>query len=296
MKYEGDAMSRFWMLLILGGLLQGPLQAQSASNWRANSLTGASASVAKPDDTLPDLLPSPHGKTTLLGGVIRTVDPVRDQLNLQTFGGGKMIILFDGRTHVYRDGQTASLQELKSGDRIYADTALAGNDIFAKNVRIVSADRSGEGNGQIVSYEKADGELLLRDTLSPEPAKLHVASNVSILCKDISCSASDLRSGALVSLVFHPDKDGHPLVTEITIFAAPGAAFSFVGRVVHIDLHANLLVVVDPRDNKSYDIHLQPGLARLNDLHEGADVTITTAFDGTVYTANAITIHPPVAK
>jgi hypothetical protein len=237
-------------------------------------------------------LPAPHGKTSLLGGTIRTVDPVRDQLTLLIFGGGKQTILFDDRTHVYRDGQTASLQDLKIGDRIYADTALAGNDIFAKNLRIITADRSGLANGQIVSY--ADGEMLLRDTLSPEPAKLRVAPNASIVCKDVACTPADLRAGALVAITFHPDKEGRPEVSAITILAAPGSTFSFTGHVVHIDLRANLLVVVDPRDNKSYDINLQPNLARITEIHEGTDVTVTTAFDGSHYTASAITINPPM--
>jgi hypothetical protein len=50
-----------------------------------------------------------------------------------------------------------------------------------------------------------------------------------------------------------------------------------------------LLVLVDPRDSKSYDIHFNPAMAGIEDrLHEGSDVTVTTTFDGVRYTAKSI--------
>ena len=36
-----------------------------------------------------DLLAMPRGKSTVIGGMISGVDPVRDQLTLKVFGGGR---------------------------------------------------------------------------------------------------------------------------------------------------------------------------------------------------------------
>jgi hypothetical protein len=290
------------ILLILNSLgvcqlqifAQATTASASGSNWRVAS--SGQAGAAKTDAAVPDLLPEPKGKTSLIGGTIRSIDSVRDQLSLQIFGGGKTTLLFDDRTRVYRDGEAASLRDLQPGARLYADTALAGKDIFAKNLRIVSEKRSGRGNGQVVAFEAASGELLLRDELSPEPVKLHLASDAAVSCKDRACAAGDLRPGALVSVVFHPGDEGSPVVSQVSILATPGAEFSFSGRVVKIDLHANLLVIVDPRDQKTYEINVQPGMAQIHELHEGSDASLVTSFDGTHYTARAITIHPLPAK
>jgi hypothetical protein len=299
-------MSRFLVviLLILNSVAvferhvfaQSATASASGSNWRvANSTSGAAAGT-KTHAALPDLLPEPTGKTSLIGGTIRSVDSVRDQLSLQIFGGGKTTLLFDDRTRVYRDGEAASLRDLQPGARLYADTALAGKDVFAKNLRIVSEKRSGRGNGQVVDFEAASGELLLRDELSPEPVKLRLASDATVSCGDRACAAADLRAGALVSVVFHPGNGGTPVVSQVSILAQPGAEFSFSGRIVKIDLRANLLVLVDPRDRKSYEINVQPGMARINELREGSEASVVTSFDGTHYVASAITINPPPAK
>jgi hypothetical protein len=298
-------MSRFPIIVILlilnsVGVLHLQILAQSTtasasgSSWRVAS--SGQAGAAKADAALPDLLPEPKGKTSLIGGTIRSVDAVRDQLSLQIFGGGKTTLLFDERTHVYRDGEAASLRDLQPGARLYADTALAGKDIFAKNLRIVSERRSGRGSGQVVAFEPGSGELLLRDELSPEPVKLHLASDAAVSCKDRACAVADLRPGALVSVVFHPGDEGSPVVSQVSILASPGAEFSFSGRIVKIDLHANLLVIVDPRDQKTYEITVQPGMAQLHELREGSDASVVTSFDGTHYAASAITIQPPPAK
>jgi hypothetical protein len=44
---------------------------------------------------LPSLQPAPKGKSTILGGEIRNVDPVRDQLTLRVFDQHQLKTLFD---------------------------------------------------------------------------------------------------------------------------------------------------------------------------------------------------------
>ena len=52
------------------------------------------------------------------------------------------------------------------------------------------------------------------------------------------------------------------------------------------------LVVLDPRDEKSYQIHFDPGpIPASRSLHPGSEVSVTANFDGTQYVANQITIQ-----
>jgi hypothetical protein len=68
-------------------------------------------SDSAPSD-FPSLPPAPQGKSTILGGAIKSVDPVRDQLTLKIYGQRPTKILFDERTQVYRDGKPVSLHDL----------------------------------------------------------------------------------------------------------------------------------------------------------------------------------------
>ena len=66
----------------------------------------------------------------------------------------------------------------------------------------------------------------------------------------------------------------------------------FVGNVVFLDLHSGLLALLDPRDNKRYDVSFDAARFPMSrELHEGADVTLTADFDGSRYVASAITIN-----
>ena len=61
-----------------------------------------------------ELLPQPRGQTTLVGGTIRLLDQVRDQVTVRVFGGRDMVVLFDDRTHFFRDGVAAAPATCKS--------------------------------------------------------------------------------------------------------------------------------------------------------------------------------------
>ena len=244
-----------------------------------------------------ELLPQPRGQTTLVGGTVRLLDPVRDQVTVRVFGGRDMVVLFDDRTHFFRDGVAAGAGDLQIGARVYLDTAMAGSGIFARSVRILTQSANGQSNGQLQSYDAASGELVLRDVLAPEPANFRLAPGATVLRDGKPASPSELRPGSLVSLKFSPSVKGPGMVREISILAGPGGTFVFAGRVSHLDLHIGLLVLVDPRDSKSYDIHFDPAMNGIEDrLHEGGDVTVTTTFDGANYTASSIVINAVPAK
>jgi hypothetical protein len=275
-----------------------PLVARGAANVTTVS-PGTVSPVNPKDETrpLPDIPPLPAGKATLVGGTIDKVDHIRDRLVLQVFGGGRTAVLFDERTNVFRGNQAGSLDDLKNGERIYADTMLDGTDIFARNIRIVPQGPTGQSSGQVVDYQPGSRELTLRDTLSPEPVTLHLAGDVVVARGDRTVRPEELSPGTLVNLTFSPGNGEDPLVRQISILASPGAAFLFAGRVEHLDLHSGLLVLVDPRDNKNYEVYFDPSDRRFTrDLRQGANVTVQASFDGTRYQSRDITVNSAGAK
>jgi len=257
---------------------------------------GSTSSDLAATTSLPDLLPKPEGNATLVGGTVRKVDLVRDQLTVQVFGGGNQRILFDDRTHFYRGDTQGSMKDLANGERVYVDTVLAGTDIFARNIRVETGHPIGQSNGQVVSYDAGSGELTVTDTLSPEPVRLHLSPGTTFVHDNHAASASELQPGTLIALTFGPENGGHDVVHQVTILAEPGSTFTFIGRISYLDVHRGRLVVVDPRDQKSYDVQFDPATVKgvSDDLREGMDVTVITSFDGNAYIANSITIdHNP---
>jgi hypothetical protein len=277
--------------------------ARLVANNAAHEATSADVAspVARPAKgsalTLQEVPPLPAGKATLLGGTIQTVDHVRDRLVLKVFGGSRTAVLFDERTRVFRDGKNASLDDLRNGERAYVDTTLDGTDIFARNIRIAAQAATGQSSGQIVDFQPGKGELLVRDTISPEPVKMRLASNAVILQQGRVAPPSELQPGTLVNVTFLPGNGEVPNVQQISILATPGTAFVFSGRIEHLDLHRGLLVLVDPRDNKSYEVHFDPaarGLTR--NLKQGDDVTVQANFDGTRYQSRDIAVNSVSAQ
>lgn len=241
--------------------------------------------------SLPGLPPPPSGKTTLLGGTIGKVDHIRDRLLLDLFGGGQYVVLFDERTQVLRQGGRASVDDLKNGERVYVDTTLDGTDIFARTVRLTDTIPTGQSSGQILSFESEQNELILRDALSPEPVKMRIATDTVIQRGDQNASPSDLRPGSLVEVSFLPGFGGMPKISRITLLASPGALFVFSGHIQDLDLHRGLLVLLDPRDNHSYEVTVGPSTQHLmHDLRQGMDVTVQANFNGTSYEARDITV------
>lgn len=285
-------------LLVLGGLVYAQAAATLPS-FAANEAAGEAVQPTAKSDAgaLSDLPALPPGKATLLGGTISTVDHLRDRMILQVFGGRRTVVTFDDRTRVYRDGKAASLDDLKSGERVYADTVLDGTKVFARNIRVATGSPLGQSNGQVVSFEPANGELTFRDTISLTPWRMRLAHDTIILRGDRPALPEELRSGTLVTVDFLAGSGGQAMVRQISILASPGTAFVFSGLLEHLDLRRGLLVVVDPRDKKGYELYFDPtvrGLTR--DLREGANVTVYADFDGSRYAARSITLNTPSSQ
>jgi hypothetical protein len=256
--------------------------------------------------SLPSLPAIPKGKSTILGGEIRSVDPVHDRFTLKVFGQRPVKILFDERTEVYLDGKRIPLRELRSVDHGSVQTVLDGTDVFALSVHMLSRSAEGEYQGYVLNYDPVTMELAINTPMSRKPFKLTVKANsaFSRIGEPAFTSAhpagpSDLVKGTLIAVTFEADKAGRGIANKISILATPGSAFVFSGILSSFDLHAGMMVLVDPRDDKTYQISFDSArLPGSRSVHEGDSVNVTATYDGTRYLANGITVNegPPISN
>ena len=245
------------------------------------------------------LIPAqPRGKSTILGGEIRSIDPVRDELKLKIYGQRPMKILFDERSQIYRDGKRIPLRDLGPADHASVQTLLDGTDVYALSIHILSQSPEGEYQGRVVDYNSNTNELTMSSVLFHEPLKLILRSGTPVarVGQDSYTSgqrgAADLVPGALISVTFRSDKQGGGVVDQISVMATPGSAFVFTGDVSSLDMHAGMLTLVDPRDEKGYEVSFSSSLLPASqNLHPGDHVVIDADFDGKRYVASAITIN-----
>jgi hypothetical protein len=240
----------------------------------------------------------PRGKTTILGGEIRNFDPVRDQFSLRSYGERPMRIWFDERTQVYRDGERISVRDLGPEAHASVETTLDGANVFAVSIHLLSGTAEGECEGRVVRYDPDKGELVVSSQMSPAPLTFLVPANASIARVGEreftagSSGLSDLVAGALVSVSFGAGTARRNVAREIKVMAVPGAAFQFSGNISFLDMHTGTMVLVDPRDGKSYQIHFDSARLRTSEtLHPEANVSVTATYDGTGYAASAITAN-----
>jgi hypothetical protein len=239
----------------------------------------------------------PNGKSTVIGGVIRSVDPVRDQMTLGVYGGGKPLkILFDERTQFYRDGVKTPLDDMRPDDHASVETLLDGDNVFAVSVHMLSRSPMGECQGQVLAFDPRNGEVTVRNILSGQPIKLRVEPRTTIARMGQPAFASsvtgtsDLMRGALLSIKFE-SYDGVGIADAISILATPGSGFYFSGNVTYLDLHAGILALTDPRDQSNYTIAFDPArFPASRQLHEGSRVGVDASFDGRHYVANKLNI------
>jgi hypothetical protein len=247
--------------------------------------------VAEPASLIPDLPPVRQAKATLIGGTVERLDRVRDQLTVRVFGGGRMSVLFDPRTHVYRGSTETTIADLKLGDRIYLDTILDGSTVFARTVRLKTAQAQGESQGVVLKYRADHGELTLRDSISPGPLRVRLSSSTRFLQGDRAVSADTLSEGTLVAVKFGSEGNGREVAREISILALPGTRYTFAGQVMHIDLRTGLIAIHSSTDRKTYEVYLDPAATPDDNLHAGARVTVLANFDGSRYVARSVTIN-----
>ncbi|HEY5255227.1 MAG TPA: hypothetical protein VIJ53_11275 [Acidobacteriaceae bacterium] len=289
-------MIRFFAGVLLAGMAMAPMSLAAQNSIQSADIQPAPTAQAGAGDRSA-LPPPPKGRSTVEGGTIRSVDPVRDQLVLSVYGTKPMKILYDERTLVYRDGVKAPLSDLHAQDHASIQTVLDGTKIYALSIHMLSKAPEGEAQGQVQNYDAGTGMLTVTAALSGQPITLHVPAGTSIVgvgqlaVSSPSAGLQDLVKGTLVSVKFDSSNNGRGVARQISILATPGSSFVFTGNVVSLDLAANRLVLLDPKDDQTYSIVFDRSRFPMSqDLHVGSHVTVTTNFDGSHYVATAAKI------
>ena len=244
--------------------------------------------------------PLPPAKdSTIFGGAIRKIDPVRDQFMLDIYGQHPMKVLFDERTQVYRDGVKIPLHDLGPADHASVQTALDGTRIFAISVHILSTIPQGQYRGRVLRFDESTGELRLDASPSPQPFHRVRSRQRDIVRKGQPAftqeGAGRWRSAPRRSRRCHI-RLRRRRARRRQSDRGPGSS----RRLLHLQRRYYRaecgfrlsLTLVDPRDQKSYQISFIPSafpLART--LHIGQRVRITASFDGSSYLASDITAY-----
>ncbi len=234
--------------------------------------------------------PLPKTTTSLVGGRVTKIDGVHSKLGVKVFGGGgQWDIAFDERTRFFRDGNETTFANVKKGDRVYVDTQLDNHRIFARNVRVVTKTGPADARGQVTSFN--NGVMTVRDDLSTQPVEIRVTGNTQIRRGDSPASPAELKPGSLVKVRFSPDKEHHGDAQTITVLAASGETFTFVGKVTYLDLSTGVLAVDNRSDDRTYDLSLDKDTKLPSNLTIGSDVTVAAVFDGRQYKASSINVE-----
>jgi len=261
--------------------------------------TRAMLEADPPDGRLADLPPLPPAKdSTIFGGAIRKIDPVRDQFMLDVYGQRPMKVLFDERTQVFKNGVKIPVHDLAPADHASVQTALDGTRIFAISVHILSSIPEGRYRGRVIRFDDASGELRLDAAPSPRPFVVSVPFNAAIArigqsaFTAMSPGRGDLRPGALVDVTFASGGGPVGVASKIDVLAVPGASFAFSGTITSLDLGTGTLVLVDPRDEQSYQIQFFPSeIPDSQNLRVGQRVRLDASYDGSSYIASDIAAY-----
>lgn len=283
-------MERVLALVVLGGVALAPHALVHAQSEQAPAVNPS----LKTNNRAVDIPAPPKGKSTIEGGAIRSVDHVRDQFLLDVYGQKPMKVLYDARTQVFRDGKPIPLRDLGPAQHASVQTTLDGAQIFAITVHILGEAPEGDFQGRVVSFDPATGRLTMSASNGGEPFTVQVSQDTSIKRQGQSSFTSgqsgttDLVKGSLVALTFAADSKGKGIARQITILATPGASFVFSGNITALDLHAGSLVLVDPRDERTYQIAFDTHAGNVQDLRNGQHVRVSADYDGSRYVATQI--------
>ena len=249
--------------------------------------------LADPGDVADLLAPRPlnPSKLSLIGGTVKSIDQIRDHMSVQIYGGKALSVKFDQRTHFYRDGKETTQLAVKHGDHVYLDTQLFDGSVFAKNVHIETGSSAADANGQIVSYSRKNGDMVIEDQLAGTSVKFRVSPQTRIKAGESAASQASLLPGALVAVKFSQKSQAIRSADEVNIIAAPGMAFTYFGRVTHLDVRSGVLDIENRADGKIYEVRFDPHTRVPENLLIGSQVTVVATFQGTEYTAQSIKVN-----
>ncbi len=250
-----------------------------------------------PNESLFHRQPLPDGPISLIGGTVQSVDPIRSRMQVKAIGGDTRTMAFDDRTQVLRDGQAVTYDKIRKGERVYVDTILYQDKVFARSVRIETNPGEADARGQITAYDPASGRMSLMDELASQAVAFKVDSNTQVTSKNGPARISDLVPGSLVTVKFVPGRNQEGLARQVAILAEPGSKFVFAGTVTNINLRQSMFSIANKTDHKTYDLNFNPAeVANLNQLKIGSEVIVTAEFSGNGYRAQDIDITASQAE
>jgi hypothetical protein len=256
------------------------------------------APVAETSALHSELPPVPGGKSTVMGGEIRDVDPVRDQFTLKVFGGRSIKVYFDDRTQIYRNGTKISVTELHPDEHASVETKLDGKAIFAVRIHMVSLVSEDEFRGRVTSYNAKSGKLTVDTNPAHQSLTVSVPAGTPVVTIGPDRTSTkqtgppNFVPGSVINVRLKPGAVGKGVATGVDILAVPGSSFVFHGNLSLLNLHTGKLVILDPRDNQAYPIDFDSGrLPGARALHEGMSVRVVTTFDGVRYVASDIQVQ-----
>jgi hypothetical protein len=280
-----------WRRITLSGMvLAGCISGGASAQMNVVPATKSIEAVPAAQSEFPDIPPLPKGRASLIGGTVRKVDPIRDRISLQAFGGGDFNIDFDVRTRVMRGSAPAELRDVHTGTRLYADTIQKDGRVFAKTLHLeTSGPILGETRGQVLSYDPGRGLLKVRDIVSEQPLNLRLMPRTEIRAGDQAIRPTELVTGALVHINFQGVSDGPSVAEKIDVMAKPGSTFVFTGRIAVIDLRDSHLTLSEQSGENTFEVglHSLPASDKLL-LTQGTDVVVRAEFDGRKYEAKSI--------
>ncbi len=235
--------------------------------------------------------PPPQGKIALIGGSVKNIDQIRNRMEVDIFGGGKMKMIFDERSHFYRDNVETTQLAVKKGDRVYVDSQLDQGKIFARSVRVQSEKPIAAASGHVIAYNATTGDLTLREPISSKPLMFRVTSRTAFRRGNQPGTMADLRNNAIVRVTFQPAKGKRSELTDVDLIAVPGTKFTFYGTLTHIDLRSGLLGIENRADSRLYEVRFRPDAQTVTDqLVIGAEVNVIAVFTGKDYTAESLQV------
>jgi hypothetical protein len=238
----------------------------------------------------------PGKPMSLIGGIATKVDPIRNRVEVQPFGGGKKIpVRFDERSHVFRDGRETTVMGIHKGERVYVDTMLLDGKIFAKNLRVVTKTEAAEARGQVVAVNPRTNEITMLDNLTGQNVRFQVTPRTAIQLRGETSTAADLKPGTLLDVMFAPGQKGGT-AQQVLVLAVPGESFIFAGRVTHLDISQGTVAIENESDEKNYTVYFNPsGVEDRERLTLGSQVTARATFDGRNYHAQQLTLMSPAS-
>ena len=235
----------------------------------------------------------PRQPLSLIGGRALKIDPIRNRVELEPFGGGKKVkVRFDDRSHIYRDGRETTVMGIHKGDRVYVDTMLMDGHIFAKNLRVLTSTQAAEARGQILQAHPGGNEFTMIDNLTGQSVRFQVTPRTALQQQGETTTTAALKPGTIVDVMFLPGEKGGT-ARQVLVLAVPGQSFIFSGKVTNLDVSTGTLSIDNQTDDRNYTLHFDPSSVEDREhLSVGRQVTAQATFDGRSYHATALTVMP----